>query len=93
MEEFPIEVAVSEKNLWAKERRVIPDQKASLWKSSWMESAGHGRDIHSFYIFKDLKFIYTHFAQQCKLCVEYAHDSHSAYEETEALGQSICLKS
>ena len=43
---------------------------------------------------KDLKFIYTHFVQQCKVCVEYAvaHDSHSAYGETEALGQSYLLE-
>ena len=54
-----IEVVVNEKNLWAKERRVVPDQKASLRKSSWMEAGGHGRDIHSFYIFC-IFFIFIH---------------------------------
>ena len=43
------------------------------------------------FIFFVFFYIYTYVVQQCKLCVEY--DSHSAYEEAEALGWSICLKS
>lgn len=43
---------------------------------------------------KDLKFIYTHFVQQCQVYVECAVSLsfHSTNEETEALGCSYVLE-
>lgn len=45
-------------------------------------------------IINDLRFIYTHLVQQCKVGVGYAipHDFHSTYEQIETLGHT-CLRS